>query len=240
MEDYKKDKIVEYLHKNSQKIEREIVDLLREMVAQKTINVVPEKMSDFPYLKMRGEEYRVAKIVEREFKQAGIHYDIFEREKGRTNIIGRIGKGENEAVDRIGEGWEEFDPIIIEGNEGDVATSKFWLAYLRSMEKMISEMNGRVINCTEGGAKIQGAEVMTLEDAIDTYHPQIDLDCKFEAQVKSIHDFSLLETKKRRDGLEKHLLEGRDALCSILKIAGKKSQHKENKNIKAAWYAKRR
>lgn len=63
--------------------------------------------------------------------------------------------------------WEEFDPIMIPGAlGGDVATNKFWLAYLRSMEEEIRKTSARVINATEGGALIVGAETRPLGDTI--------------------------------------------------------------------------
>jgi len=58
----------------------EIVKLLSELVAKDTVNPP-------------GNEYRAARIVEREFKKSKIKYKKFEKTKGRTNIIGYIGKG---------------------------------------------------------------------------------------------------------------------------------------------------
>ncbi|MDX9752918.1 MAG: DUF115 domain-containing protein, partial [bacterium] len=62
---------------------------------------------------------------------------------------------------------EEFDPILIPGNTTDsVATNKFFFSYLRSMEEEIRQTQARVINCTEGGAKIAGAEIAPLRETI--------------------------------------------------------------------------
>lgn len=62
---------------------------------------------------------------------------------------------------------EEFSPIMTPGNEQpQVATSEFWLAYLRSLEGDIEEFPGRVINATAGGALIRGAEYRKLADAV--------------------------------------------------------------------------
>ncbi|MEW6235509.1 MAG: 6-hydroxymethylpterin diphosphokinase MptE-like protein [Candidatus Omnitrophota bacterium] len=74
---------------------------------------------------------------------------------------------------------EEFDPIIVPANlGGEVATNKFWLAYLRSMEEEIKRTNARVINCTEGGAKMEGAEIRTLRETIQEY-------ARYEAMAQS-------------------------------------------------------
>jgi len=51
-----------------------MTDLLAEMVRQKTVNVVSEKLTEHPYLEERGEEYRVADIVKREFKNGTFRF----------------------------------------------------------------------------------------------------------------------------------------------------------------------
>src|SRR3989344_8001051 len=58
----------------------EIVGLISELVKENTVNPP-------------GNEYRATKIVEREFKKAGIRFNKFEKEYNRTNIIGYVGKG---------------------------------------------------------------------------------------------------------------------------------------------------
>lgn len=61
---------------------------------------------------------------------------------------------------------EEFEPLLIPGNWGDlVATNKFFLAYLRSMEEEIQATRARVVNAS-GGARIEGAEAVSLPDFI--------------------------------------------------------------------------
>ncbi len=74
---------------------------------------------------------------------------------------------------------EEFDPILIPGSYvNQVATNKFWLAYLRSMEQAISNTSARVINCTEGGALVEGAQNRKLADVINDV-------CINDAQARS-------------------------------------------------------
>ncbi|MBN2327401.1 MAG: motility associated factor glycosyltransferase family protein [Candidatus Omnitrophica bacterium] len=74
---------------------------------------------------------------------------------------------------------EEFEPIYVPGNTVErVATNKFWLNYLRSMEQEISRTNSNVYNCTEGGARIEGAEVAPLTDVIDSV-------CQNDVQARS-------------------------------------------------------
>ena len=63
---------------------------------------------------------------------------------------------------------DEFTPIFVEANDGgELPTSEFWYAYLRSLEGDIRVFDGRVINATAGGALIKGAEYRQLADTID-------------------------------------------------------------------------
>ena len=104
----------------------QIVELVREMVKEKTVNVVSEKLSEHPYLKIRGEEYRVARIVKREFEKNGIHYEEFARMEGRPNVIGKIGSdGSGKRllmpahmdIVPAGEGWDS-DPFEVTEKDG--------------------------------------------------------------------------------------------------------------------------
>lgn len=121
-----KQKVKEYFASNKKDISDQIVSLVAEMVKEKTINVVSEKLPEFPFLKFRGEEYRVAKTVKREFEKEGIQYDEFARIEGRPNIIGKLGKGVNEKsllmpahMDIVppGEGWDT-DPFEVVKKNG--------------------------------------------------------------------------------------------------------------------------
>ena len=66
-----------------------------------------------------------------------------------------------------------LEESLVDGYYGEkVTTRSDWLNYLRWFEKTIeaikiNNQNIRVIDATEGGAKIHGAEIMSLQDAID-------------------------------------------------------------------------
>lgn len=90
-----KDTIRTYFKENRESIRGRIIDLTKEMVKEKTVNVVSEKLNEFPFLKIRGEEYRVAEIVKRTLDSSGITYEEFSRMEGRPNVIGKIGKNVN-------------------------------------------------------------------------------------------------------------------------------------------------
>ncbi|MDP8244195.1 MAG: DUF115 domain-containing protein [Candidatus Hinthialibacter antarcticus] len=68
--------------------------------------------------------------------------------------------------------WEEFDPIFVPSNAGgEAATSKFWLAYLRSLEEEIKSTTQDVINCSATGAKVEGALFQPLSQVIEQFSP---------------------------------------------------------------------
>jgi hypothetical protein len=50
-----------------------------------------------------------------------------------------------------------------------VKTTGVWYRFLKAYEVDIREYNGKVINATEGGAKIAGTEIMTFKEAIEQY-----------------------------------------------------------------------
>lgn len=67
--------------------------------------------------------------------------------------------------------YKEHDKFVsVEGNCGEqLWTRHDWYTFLLWFEKMIPCYDGIVVNATEGGAKIKGTLIMTLENAIDKY-----------------------------------------------------------------------
>lgn len=56
------------------------------------------------------------------------------------------------------------------GNDGQpITTTRGWYSFLKAYEIDVAGYAGRCINSTEGGAYIQGTQVMPFQDAIDTY-----------------------------------------------------------------------
>jgi len=118
--------IRQYFKDHRDEITKTIVNLTSEMCAEKTVNVVSEKLPEFPFLKFRGEEYRVGKIVKRFLDKAGIPYDEHSRMEGRPNIIGKLGRNANGKrlmmpghmdVVPAGEGWDT-DPYEVVEKDG--------------------------------------------------------------------------------------------------------------------------
>ncbi len=124
-----KQKLTDFFKMNKPRLRDDLLRILREMVAEKTVNVPSDKLPNFDYLKIRGEEWRVARILRREFDKWGIRYDVFERTEGRPNVIGYVGQGS--AADRKlfiachmdvvppGPGWDS-DPWTMVEKDGKV------------------------------------------------------------------------------------------------------------------------
>ncbi len=121
-----KEQIRAYFRENRETVRQRIVELTTEMCREKTVNVVSEKLPEHPYLKFRGEEYRVGVMVKRELDGAGIPYKEFARMEGRPNIIARLGQDANGKrlmvpahmdVVPAGDGWDS-DPYEVVERDG--------------------------------------------------------------------------------------------------------------------------
>ncbi len=118
--------LTDYFQSNRDQIRRRIIALTTEMVKEKTVNVVSEKLPEHPYLKFRGEEYRVAEIVKRELQKSNILNEEYARMAGRPNVIATLGKANPQKcllmpghMDIVppGEGWNS-DPYQVTEKEG--------------------------------------------------------------------------------------------------------------------------
>jgi succinyl-diaminopimelate desuccinylase len=121
-----KQEIIQYFTTNRESIAAEVIRLTEAFVAEKTVNVVSEKLPDFPFLKFRGEEYRVAELVKQEFTRHGIPFREHARQPERPNVIGTLGR--NETGKRLllaghmdivpaGDGWATH-PFRLEVRDG--------------------------------------------------------------------------------------------------------------------------
>jgi len=65
---------------------------------------------------------------------------------------------------------DDNDILEVPGNDGlPVKTNSTWLQFLKHYRIDLETYQGACLNCTEGGAYIQGARVMTFQSAIDHY-----------------------------------------------------------------------
>ena len=77
--------------------------------------------------------------------------------------------------------------IWVEGNlEDKVPVNSAFLTYIRQFKEAISSLKGLCINATEGGARIEGAVVMPLLEAIETHCSEtLDIDSMIKSALGS-------------------------------------------------------
>ncbi len=124
--------------------ESKISSLLKELISAKTVNPP-------------GREYLAARIIKRELKARGIKFRTYAKERGRTNVIARIGRGNpklciacHSDVVPAGEGWktdpfravEKHGRIYGRGAEDDKGPLAATLFLMLAMKKYEKEMRG--------------------------------------------------------------------------------------------------
>ncbi|ADD67251.1 protein of unknown function DUF115 [Denitrovibrio acetiphilus DSM 12809] len=93
------------------------------------------------------------------------------------------------------------DTLMVEGNyQPQIQTMRIWENFRRYFVADISKTSATVINATEGGAKIQGTQIMTFQEAIDKY---IDDDVNALDIISG--SLNQPDEKEKREYLEKTL-----------------------------------
>ena len=128
-----------------------------------------------------------------------------------------------------------------------VRTRGDWLFYLNWFEEQGKRGEIHIIDATEGGAKIHGSEIMSLENAIDQYcRKSVDFEKALEelpltfseAQYESIRE-DLFDIKSQMNEIRRYTASGISFCKEYLKKQGKMSKSREEtilaeiKNINA-------
>ena len=117
------------------------------------------------------------------------------------------------------EGWATTGTIMTEGNYvPQIRTNRVWNSFKKFYENDIAHYQGRLINATEGGAKIHGAELMTFREAIDTFIKK-PLDVIPTVRKKLNKPFSAQQEKDRQSVRKKvaDAIEYSDTLIARMK-----------------------
>lgn len=126
-----------------------------------------------------------------------IGQDLAYARDGRTHARGTT-FGENQELG-------PDDQIEVMGNDGQpIITTGTWNTFRKAYEIDIAGYQGRCLNCTEGGALINGTEIMPFQEAIDIYindafHPLTVI-------RESIAGFSTESVKKDIDGVNDKII----------------------------------
>jgi hypothetical protein len=102
--------------------------------------------------------------------------------------------GQNFVTEEQAQAQVDYSQIILEDINGDlVASSYAYESFIKQFEQFIRLYNDsiKVIDATEGGAKIKGSEIMTLREVIDTHlleytDPCFTKNIKIQAKEKGV------------------------------------------------------
>ncbi|MCM1497394.1 MAG: DUF115 domain-containing protein [Clostridium sp.] len=125
---------------------------------------------------------------------------------------------------------DEYDTIEVPGNvENTVITRGDYYVYLKWFEQAVKEANEsgmEVINATEGGARIAGTKVMTLQEAVDRYcQDSYDIEAVFQGIEPLVTEERIPDVKalleKKKEELPKLKKKAKDAAemarrCGVL------------------------
>jgi hypothetical protein len=104
----------------------------------------------------------------------------------------------------------------VEGNyQPKIKTTRVWEMFLQYYHKDVSASKARVINATEGGAKILGAQIMTFQEAIDKYIKD-DIDV-LDNIKNALHYPDIAEQEADRENTHKIVVNGINYCSHVLK-----------------------
>ena len=119
-----KGRIEEYFRVHAGEIRRLILEITSRLVAQRTVNPGRERLSEFDYLEVSGQETLAARVVAEYLDRWGIPYEVYEGAPMRGNIIGSLFQGSPVLMvgchlDTVppGEGWDS-DPFTVTERDG--------------------------------------------------------------------------------------------------------------------------
>ncbi|MDE6433362.1 MAG: DUF115 domain-containing protein [Lachnospiraceae bacterium] len=141
-------------------------------------------------------------------------------------------------------GIDEYDMIEVPGNvEDTVITRGDYYVYLKWFEQAVKEAKEsgmEVVNATEGGAKIEGTEIMSLQEAINQYcQEHYDIEAIFQGVEPLVTEDKLPEVtallEEKRKELPKLKKKAKDAAelarrCGVLSKRGDYGKEFKEKN----------
>ncbi|MCK4667243.1 ArgE/DapE family deacylase [Candidatus Dependentiae bacterium] len=210
--------------------EKELIDLTCELIRKKTVN-------------LPGDEYLAAEVVIDFFKANSIEFEKFEKESGRTNVIGYINKGKKPSVFLAGHldvvpagdlsSWATppFDPVIKDGkifgrgssdNKGQTAAL---LMLSKELKKIENDLNCEVligaVADEELGSKLGVGYLMEAEKISPDYAIIPDIggsNCAIDIAEKGLINIRVISHGKKAHSSLPHLgLNAIDKLAEFIK-----------------------
>lgn len=88
-----KEKIRQHFREHKNEIRKKSLSLLSELVSIKSVNPGKANLKEYPYLTICGEEGKVVEVLKKYLDKAGFKYSVYEKIKGRGNLISGYGDG---------------------------------------------------------------------------------------------------------------------------------------------------
>jgi len=124
-----KEKIRTYFKENKDTIRTKSLALLAELIKVKTVNPGKDNIHEFPYLDVSGDESKAVAVLKKYFDEVGFKYEIYEKIKGRGNIIATCGEGDTSLcvgchLDVVPDGdpasWDSDPFVMTEKDDGKI------------------------------------------------------------------------------------------------------------------------
>lgn len=116
----------------------------------------------------------------------------------------------------------------VKGNCVDeIKTNSGWYNFLKAYEMDLSQHKGHVINCTEGGAYIQGTEIATFDETIEKYITEVFNPLEIMQQNLKYFSTAESDTERLRRIIEHTEVEVREIINSCIKGAELCKKYKE-------------
>ena len=178
-------------------------------------------------------------ILEKIYKKYGISFETYQSGGSvataafeiarilKSKVVILVGQdlaylGDNTHAGGIAERISDGDSLFVEDiYGGQIRTRNDWLRYLQWFEAAAKQLEGqiKIIDATEGGAKIQGTMIMRLQDAIAKY-------CRKAFCFEDIlNEMEPTFSNARYCNIYKDILKIRDELETIKKNSKKGSEY---------------
>ena len=128
--------------------------------------------------------------------------------------------------------WKPQEDLFTRGVDGEMVKTRYdWMRYKEWFESEIAKLEDSVvIDATEGGALIEGTEIMTLSDAIEKYCTQEfdakafieNMPCTFDEKEYKEVQGTLLHLRKEFANIKQKSIEGKKYAQELVVIGTRK------------------
>lgn len=153
------EQLLQYFRSQQSRLEKQLLGLLADLIAARTVNPGKARLREFPYLEVPGQELPAARVAKDYLDATGIESRLFEPVPGRANLLAGIGQGRPELLLGLhldvvppGEGWSS-DPFVMKvdgrrlvgrgvlDNKGPLAAS---IISMQVLKELGIELGGRL------------------------------------------------------------------------------------------------